>query len=315
MTALVVTRWRRYGHDRLYVATADGTRVGHLDLTTGASVLLHDEAYRHAFEVAVAEHLGAVRPAPGSPRESTVPAQAVTPAQPLVPAGPVVAVGEVAPAVAAEDLAQTAPGAAARRQADALRREAPVRTRLARVLGIKTDERSWRIGADAEEAVAKRLRVLGDRWKVLHAVPVGDHGSDVDHVVIGPGGVYTLNTKHHPDASVWVAGDTVMVSGRRVPYVRNSRFEARRVAALLSGALGGLPVTATGLVVVMGAREGFTVKSQPDDGRVVVLTRRAVAGWLGERPVRLTDGQVEALFAVARRPDTWRGPRGALTHS
>lgn len=53
------------------------------------------------------------------------------------------------------------PGAAAREQAVALRREAPVRTLLARAMRVHTDERAWRIGADGEEAVAARLARLG----------------------------------------------------------------------------------------------------------------------------------------------------------
>ena len=82
------------------------------------------------------------------------------------------------------------------------RQAAPVKTLLARVLGVHTDERAWRIGADGEEAVAARLAKLGGHWRVLHAVPVGDRGSDIDHVVIGPAVVFTINSKHHPHASV-----------------------------------------------------------------------------------------------------------------
>jgi len=166
----------------------------------------------------------------------------------------------------------------------ALQRAAPVKTFFVRALGVKTDERAWRIGADAEKEVAARLRKLGDRWKVLHAVPVGENGSDIDHVVVGRGGVFTINTKHHPDGSIWVGGNTFMVDGHRVPYVRNNRFEARRTAKFLTNGLGGLPVIATGVIAVMGARKGFTLKSQPPDGDVVVITRREVAKWLAERP-------------------------------
>ena len=39
---MVVTRaerWRRYGHDRLYVTGADGVRLGYRDLTTGVDRL------------------------------------------------------------------------------------------------------------------------------------------------------------------------------------------------------------------------------------------------------------------------------------
>jgi len=171
---------------------------------------------------------------------------------------------------------------------------------------MKTDERAWRNGADGEEAVAARLAKLGGRWKVLHAIPVGENGSDIDHVVIGPAGVFTINTKHHPKASIWVAGDTFMVNGQRVPYIRNSRFEALRAAKLLQAAAGGTPVAVTGLIAVMSPVKSFRVRSQPSDGRVVVVTRREVARWLVRQPVTLEDEKVEAIYVVGRRSTTWR---------
>jgi hypothetical protein len=54
----------------------------------------------------------------------------------------------------------------------------------------------------------------------------------------------------------------------------------------------------------MGARKGFTVKAQPPDGDVIVITRRDVARWLSKHPEILTDAQVETIYAVARRSDT-----------
>lgn len=334
---LVVKPWARYGHDRLYVQTADGTRLGHLDNKTGATVL-ENEAHRDAFNAVLAAHrAGTTTPsvAPVIPTQTTspaveepaVPEVAQDPALPApapVPApAPPPTVKRAAEPVAAPtpvieptdeptdepdwtDLAAIRAGAAAREQALALKQAAPVKTFLARALGVKTDERAWRIGADGEEEVAARLRKLGDDWKVLHAIPVGENGSDIDHVVIGPGGVFTINTKHHPNSSVWVGGNTVLIDGHRVPYVRNSRYEAKRTSKFLTTALGGVPVLTTGLIVVMGAREGFKVKSQPPDGDVIVLTRREVAKWLAKRPVVLTNPHVEAVFEVARRSDTWR---------
>lgn len=309
---LVVRPWRKYGHDRLYVQTASGEKLGYWDNATSTAVTV-DGTDLGAFHSALAAHrggAGAAAPPASVPSEVPPPlverlADAEDGLEPLDE----VAVVEPQPGETDEpgwrDLASTRAGAAAREQALALKQAAPVKTFLARALGVKTAERNWRIGADAEEEVAARLRKLGKRWKVLHAVPVGENGSDIDHVVLGPGGVFTINTKHHPDASVWVGGNAFLVNGQRVPYVRNSRFEARRTAAFLTAATGGAPVTVTAVIAVMGARKGFTVKSQPEDGTVVVLTRRDVARWLGKRPVALTDEQVEALYAVARRSDTW----------
>jgi hypothetical protein len=53
MTDLVAKRWTRYGKDRVYVSTADGTRVGWLDLLDGAQHLeVPDQgpAFLHALQ-------------------------------------------------------------------------------------------------------------------------------------------------------------------------------------------------------------------------------------------------------------------------
>ncbi len=134
-------------------------------------------------------------------------------------------------------------------------------------------------------------------------VPVGSGDSDIDHVVVGPGGVFTVNAKNHPDASVWVSGETFMVNGRRVPYVRNSRHEAQRATRLLTDAVG-FPVFVTGLLAVYGAAGGFTVKQQPASD-VAVLTRRELARWLCRRPESLTGDQIATIYAHARRSTSW----------
>jgi hypothetical protein len=196
-------------------------------------------------------------------------------------------------------------GAAARERALAERAaQGRVRHVLARIVGAHTDERAWRIGADGEQAVADQLTKLGPQWRVLHAVRVGEHGSDIDHVAIGPGGVFTVNAKHHPDKSIWVGGDTFLVNGRPVPYIRNSRHEARRAARLLTEQ-AGFPVETTGVIAVMGAHRGFTVKKQPEDGEVLVVPRKRIAQLLLKTSPRLTDRQTQAIFEVARRSSTW----------
>lgn len=163
------------------------------------------------------------------------------------------------------DLALNRPGAAAREQVNARLRAATVTTMLGRLLGVHTEERAWRIGAVGEQAAAKRPDRLGEGWHVLHAIQVGDKGSDIDHIAIGPGGGSTINAKHRPSGNVWVVGDVLLVNGRRRPYVRNSRYEARRASSPLSAQVGR-PVTVIGVIAVIGATRGSTVKQQPEDG-------------------------------------------------
>ncbi len=208
------------------------------------------------------------------------------------------------------DLASNQPGAAARRKADELREAAPVRTVLARLLRVKTDERAFRIGADAEAEVGRRLAKLGERWRTVHAIPVGDADTDIDHLVIGPPGIYTLNTKHHPNGSVWVPERTFMVNGHRVPYLQKAVGEARRAARLLSAATAR-DVVVRPVIVVMGATS-FKIKAEPPD--VKVIGRRDVVRWLQVQPDLLDAEAIEAIYASSCLLSTWRPGSTAWGH-
>lgn len=202
------------------------------------------------------------------------------------------------------DLAANEPGRSVAATAAALRHDAPVRTMLARLLGVHSRERAFRVGAEGERVVGARLARLPDRWHVLHSVPVGSRGGDIDHVVIGPGGVYTVNTKHLPDARVWLRGDSLVVNGHERDYVPAARAEAERAGRLLTRALGK-PVTVVGVVALVGAENGFNVRCQPADGSVTVVGQRQLVPWLLRRRADLRPADVEAIFAAARRPATW----------
>lgn len=300
MTEWIVRRWARYGHERLYAETPGGTALGYLDVKTGR-YHSDDLANLPLLEKAIGDHLaaqGVQAPAPvGADAAASVIAAMGAPGA---------AIPVEAPAEPDwQDISGTAAGAAARERALAERAaQGRVRGALARFVGAKTEERAWRIGADGEQAVAAQLAKLGPDWRVLHAVRVGERGSDIDHVVIGPAGVFTVNAKHHPNTSIWVGGDTFMVNGQRVPYIRNSRHEARRAARLLTGRVG-FPVTATGVIAVVGAHKGFTIKKQPEDGAVAVVQRRRISQLLLKMPRRLTTREIEVIFDVARRSTTW----------
>lgn len=91
------------------------------------------------------------------------------------------------------------------------------RGRLGRIFGappLGPESAPWYRGALGEHAVGRALARLGPEWAVLHAVPVGRGSSDIDHVVIGPGWIFTLNTKNHTGQSVWTAKSTLLVAVR-----------------------------------------------------------------------------------------------------
>lgn len=307
-----VTRWRRYGNDRLYVEFADGQRVGWWDLTSDEP---HAESsdFLGALSGAVAAwKAGEAAHGPDGVVDTDSNLLVETSAAAIeMTSVPTAAASRgpepdmAAPARPWIDLSQNQPGAEAREQAVAAWEAAPVKTVLARVLGVHTDERAWRIGADGEEKVAAQLAKLAKkdpRWRFLHAIPIGTRGSDIDHLVIGPGGVFTVNAKHHPRAKIWVGGNTFMVNGNRVPYVRNSRHEATRAAKMLTAAMGS-PVHVEGLIVAVNAKD-VVVKDQP--AGVSVVPRMQVAKWLLRHGDINAPQVVEAIFDAARRSTTWQ---------
>jgi hypothetical protein len=312
VSELTVKRWRRYGKDRLYVNLPNGERVGWVDLQTGETTIEREDL-REGFDRALREY-GHEGPHTSSQvRHTPIMDEASTDDEPEPGPSQGVAAGSKATdhepfavTIAWRDLGARRAGQAAAEQAVQERKAAPVKTLAARVLGVHTDERAWRIGAVGERRVAEQLDKLPEPWQALHAIPVGDRGADIDHLVTGPGGVFTINAKHHPDANIWVGGNTVMVNGHRQPYVRNSRHEAERAGRLLSNAIGGV-VGVTGVVAIVGAHKGFVIKSQPDNVRVVA--RKALVGFLTSLPTVLDGSDIEVIYRAARRSDTWQSSR------
>ena len=217
------------------------------------------------------------------------------------------------------DLAANVPGQAVRALADAelaaMRERSRLGAVIARAFDVKTDERAWRVGAGGEETVGARLDKLGKHgWHVLHSVPVGTRGSDIDHVVIGPGGVWTINTKRHPGKSIWVGRTSVLVDGHRQPYLRNSRHEADRAGRLLTQACGFPIFVKAALVFLTGTLiPDVTIKQAPDG--VAILDRTDIPGAFRRAKPMLTAVQVTDVYTQARRSTTWQPPSPGSSRS
>jgi len=329
--------WQRYGQLRLYIS-GDGLDVGWFDPRTGRFEL-HQLALEPEFWQAV--HAGcdqllrdgrlheAVIQRPGPPRApahplaelaaSADPPRAAPEPEPSLPAaaadrhavarafGPSPAPDErwVVRDPRWDDLASNSPGEAARARSRELWAEHPVLVTAAWLLGIRTQAVSFAVGARGERVVGRKLNgwAARYRWHVLHAVPVGRAGADIDHVVIGRFGVVTVNTKR-TGSSVWV-GEYGMKIGRvTVDYLRKSRAEARRTRRLL-GRAAGSDVPVQPAIVFVGARR-FTIRRGGPADVAVLRSPRALRRWLRRQPRVLDDGQVDALYEVARRPSAWQ---------
>lgn len=181
-------------------------------------------------------------------------------------------------------------------------------------------DRSWRVGAEGEHVVAEalaglvtvsridRLRGRSSPWWVLHSVEVGTGSSDIDHVVGGPPGLFTINTKHHRAGRVEISGDTVRVNRRETDYVGKAQAEARRATRLLRTALGraGHPelagrTTVRPVLAIVGAR--LLGRGLP--GGVLVATPATLTVYLREQPELFTRADLDLIYQHARRSTTW----------
>jgi len=198
-----------------------------------------------------------------------------------------------------ESLVGRRAGASAAEKARELRQEDPVRSLAARLLGVHTDERAWRVGARGERATARWLGRLPDGWHVFNDVPVGERGANIDHVVVGSTGVFTVNAKNLT-GTVWVGSRALLHNGHKTSYLPKAVAEAKRAATLLSSAVGG-PVDVQPILAILADR--WTIKQRPTD--VFVGSPRSVKKWLLAQPVYLSSAEVVAIGSAASKPATW----------
>jgi hypothetical protein len=259
----VIPAWR-HGQERLYVCLADGRSLAWYERESSRVNLLSEE-HREAVLRALAPFLTggfSVGPPP-------VPTPAELARLALHPD---------------DDLAPNRPGEAL---LIALDREPPPVRRL------RADPR--RRALAAEQAIGEALDGLeGAGWHTLHSVPLPG-GARLHHLLIGPGGLFSVHTLSARKQRVRVA-DPMITVGRADsrPLLREIRADADRASFALTAEIR--PVLA-----LSGATD-LDVTAPPRDVRIVcdgqVLSIAGIGGVL--KPA-----DVEALHAMARDRHTW----------
>ena len=121
---------------------------------------------------------------------------------------------------------------------DSARNEAQrVRERAAR---LQRRAEMFDKGADGEAATAKALSRLGRDWVVLHDVQwPGRRLANIDHVVVGPGGIFVIDTKNWA-GRLSVDGDVLRQDGRSRERTVAAAADAALAVAELAPAYASL---------------------------------------------------------------------------
>lgn len=131
-------------------------------------------------------------------------------------------------------------------------------------------------GAAGERKVGAILEDLPPDWHVLHGVWLG-HG-DIDHVLVGPGGTFTIETKAN--------GGHIPLANMDERMLRQAYAESKILAKV-----SGLDVEP--LLVFSDA---FLIGSPPARRRgVIVLPARMLAGYLERRRPKLAPDEVTEI--------------------
>lgn len=103
-------------------------------------------------------------------------------------------------------------------------------------------------GARGEEMVAGELAHLPASWTILNGVLLPD-GRDVDHVAVGPQGIFVIETKHW-SGEVSVAGAQILANGR--PLERSPVEQVRRAVNAVARAAEVRPDALHGVLCFAG---------------------------------------------------------------
>jgi Nuclease-related domain len=157
------------------------------------------------------------------------------------------------------------------------------------------DAVAWRRGAAGERRTARLLGPLEwHGWAVLHDLALPGSRANIDHLVIGPGGVFVIDSKHY-HGRLQLDGSGRLWHGRYplAPVLRAVDFEADRAARVLVDP----DVVVVPIVAVHGAQVPWG--KVVTDGVPVVAAKR-LPSMLRQLPAVLGPERVAWLADQAR---------------
>lgn len=161
-----------------------------------------------------------------------------------------------------------------------------------------------RSGAIGESILPRMLSSLPDSYTLLNGVPRPGGRSDIDHVLVGPSGIWAIEAKNHV-GSVQCVGDAwgyTRLGRGGIPqegHIGNPAQQALRSAESLARYLGqhGYTDQVMPLVVFTNPRVELSVE-QPT---VSVLRACQVLDVLRGQPQRLSDHQATRIVSALRK--------------
>ena len=157
--------------------------------------------------------------------------------------------------------------------------------------GPRQSTQAWRIGAEGERLTGRALQKLPSEYRVLHDLPMPRSKANIDHVVVGPTGVFTVETKNYKNG-VTIRCGRVYGSGRKLDGIVT---QARRQASAVADRTGA---TVTPIVCVHGGvkLDGWFQKPVVDGVRF--CSGRRLTKAITAFPAQLDDATIARIERV-----------------
>jgi hypothetical protein len=181
------------------------------------------------------------------------------------------------------------------------------RSRLARTLGLSpldANGLAWLRAAQAEIVVGDILARLPEGYDVYHSLPIRNTAFWVDHLVVGPGGIFALSSKTRWDRDLTGSVRTIPIGDHTMPYLRDAQFESTQITTLLAGAMPATAVVQPMIVLVNPNKIRLNRKLDV----LTVIDSPRLRRWLVGRPRQFSAEQQATLTAVIEDPTTWHTP-------
>lgn len=168
------------------------------------------------------------------------------------------------------------------------------------------DPERWRRGAAGEEATAALLGGLGRRWVVFHDRAIPGSRANLDHVAVGPTGVWVIDTKAYR-APLRAGWRSVRAGGHPVD-TGASAWEASVVAERLGIDVRAVLAVHGGSGLPARGRRVGGVPVVPASALVGRLRRRRGSARLRRREVAALGEEIDLMFPSVRARQEWRRP-------
>lgn len=158
---------------------------------------------------------------------------------------------------------------------------------------------AWRVGAEGERRTGRHLDGLEELgFVILHDRKVPGYGGNLDHIVIGPTGVWAVETKSLA-GKVVIDGDSLRIGGRQQDRIIDQVYrQATAIQIALGTHSAGTGLTVTPVICLHRGELPFFDKTVRG---VRLASGRQLVRLLREGEQRLSAHDVERVAGVASR--------------